>query len=182
MNKWTNIRDTFVKSLRPHPGKSKRKYILHDQMKFLCAIESYGGEQADLPDTPDYNPHPQELNTTVLKEETPTEEEVPVTNTKKRSRRSDKRDDQEQSCSYGPKKRSRKDTPPDDKDDDSSVNEIDFVEVGDIGEQRLMNEDEAFFASLLPTVVKYNEDERLEFRIDILRVMRKIQENRKWKA
>ena len=43
-----------------------------------------------------------------------------------------------------------------------------------------MNEDEAFFASLLPTVVKYNEDERLEFRIEVLNVMKKLKEKRNW--
>lgn len=56
--------------------------------------------------------------------------------------------------------------------------EIDFVEVDT--EHRLMNEDEAFFASLLPTVVKYSEDERLEFRIEVLAVMKKIKDKRKW--
>lgn len=69
--------------------------------------------------------------------------------------------------------------------DDVSVNDqfsaIDFVEVDD-NDPRIMNEDEAFFASLLPTVVKYTEDERLEFRIEVLGVMKKLKEKRTWVA
>lgn len=44
---------------------------------------------------------------------------------------------------------------------------------------RVMNEDEAFFASLLPTIVKYSEDERLEFRIEVLAVMKRINDKRR---
>lgn len=69
--------------------------------------------------------------------------------------------------------------------DDVSINDqysaIDFVEV-DNNDPRIMNEDEAFFASLLPTVVKYTEDERLEFRIEVLGVMKKLKEKRTWIA
>lgn len=66
------------------------------------------------------------------------------------------------------------------KDDDSVNNDINFVEVDESDNPRVMNEDEAFFASLLPTVVRYSEDERLEFRIEVLGVMKKIKDKRKW--
>lgn len=96
--------------------------------------------------------------TTRKKKKTDCNEDVPK---KKKTRKSEKHrkkyENDEESCGTG---------------------EMDFVEVD--AEHRLMNEDEAFFASLLPTVVKYSEDERLEFRIEVLAVMKKINDKRTW--
>lgn len=162
-------------------GKPKRKYLFYDQMKFLIS-ETNGDE-------PEYI---EDVNVPFMKEENESEDEVIVTPTpRKRIKRVENSDDayapRDESCSYthNSKKRSRKreatpeETPSKTKDNDSSATDIDFVEVND-ADQRLMNEDEAFFASLLPTVVKYNEDERLEFRIEVLGVMKRIKESRKW--
>ncbi|RVE53523.1 hypothetical protein evm_001893 [Chilo suppressalis] len=183
LNKWTNIRDTFVKSLRPKMGKPRRKYILHDHLQFLLK----GQENVQYEE--------QEDEVTYLKEENASEEEtVP----RKRSKRIERSDDDDSytpntskiECSQSNKRRSKKKDSVDagaatsNTKAEVSGNEIDFVEVTEINQgadhNRLMNEDEAFFASLLPTVVKYTEDERLEFRIEVLGIMKRIKEARKW--
>ncbi|CAG4962436.1 unnamed protein product [Colias eurytheme] len=115
--KWTNIRDTFMKSLKTRMGRPKKKYIFYEHLKFLLKMT---GE--------DYS------NSEFTAEEAQTYMKV----------------------------------------------EKDKIEESN--DPRIMNEDEAFFASLLPTVVKYSEDERLEFRIEVLSVMRKIKEKRKWSS
>ncbi|KAL0810134.1 hypothetical protein ABMA28_010929 [Loxostege sticticalis] len=144
VNKWTNIRDTFVKTLRTKMGKTKRRYIYHDLLKFLISEVSGG-----------HKDYAEEANVSYMKEENASEEEV-----------------------VQPRKRRKKEAPPE-PPKVYDTNDIDFVEVEE-SDPRLMNEDEAFFASLLPTVVKYNEDERLEFRIEVLNVMKKLKDNRRW--
>lgn len=41
------------------------------------------------------------------------------------------------------------------------------------------NEDEAFFASILPFVSGFNEDEKLEFRLELLQLVQRIRQKRK---
>ncbi|XP_028175760.1 uncharacterized protein LOC114363986 [Ostrinia furnacalis] len=174
VNKWTNIRDTFVKSLRAKMGKSKRRYIYYDLLKFL--ISEIRGEDHEEEE------FVEEVNVPYMKEENPSEGEIEP---RKRSKRLEKSDDsctpvQETSFKeHITRKRSKKKETAEQTKVYESSNDIDFVEVED-SDPRLMNEDEAFFASLLPTVVKYNEDERLEFRIEVLNVMKKLKENRRW--
>ncbi|XP_063542915.1 uncharacterized protein LOC134751436 [Cydia strobilella] len=158
LNKWTNIRDTFVKSLKVKMGKPKKRYLLYKNLSFLLKV-------IDIPE--------EEVNTNFTQESSDESNEVPVSFLK-----------QEQEESYTPRKRKKVDyneeyVVPTKEPEKSYDNGIDFVEVED-NETRVMNEDEAFFASLLPTVVKYSEDERLEFRIEVLGVMKKIKDKRNW--
>ncbi|CAB3242675.1 unnamed protein product [Arctia plantaginis] len=217
LNKWTNIRDTFVKSLKTKMGRPKRRYVLYEHLKFLTKInpEVCGIEQNELGN---------ESNEEVpyLKQETESHlSELQETSyePKKRSKRNDVNDTESNNfCvienSYSQKRKSKRNDFDDlklseycgsessysqrkkskdttfgkkksknestSKDDDSVNDDINFVEVDESDNPRVMNEDEAFFASLLPTVVRYSEDERLEFRIEVLGVMKKIKDKRKW--
>ncbi|CAK1595414.1 unnamed protein product [Parnassius mnemosyne] len=156
LNKWTNIRDTFVKTLKTKMGKPKKKYLLYDHLKFL---------------------------TKVTPEEETTEEynvDVPISFTNVKT-------EEKVKPSYHIRKRTKHinydEEVPDKKSlvrDFDTSNDLDLVGIDETNDPRVMNEDEAFFASLLPTVVKYNEDERLEFRIEVLAVMKRIKDNRKW--
>lgn len=170
-NKWTNVRDTFVKTLKTKPGKPRRKYLLYEQLKFLTKI---------IPeeDLTDYNQD--DLHSTFTKEEEKTERER---TTKKRSKRSN--DDYIPSKLKENEKPSKKLQYEVEIEDFTTKSEdegsdIDLVEIDENEDPRIMNEDEAFFASLLPTIVKYDEDERLQFRIEVLGVMKRIKDNRKW--
>ncbi|KAJ8705232.1 hypothetical protein PYW07_011059 [Mythimna separata] len=216
LHKWTNIRDTFLKSLKTRMGKPKKKYLLYDHLQFLTKV---------LPESE----RPSEINnsnSSFMKQEeldsgfSITAEIAPESSTsfaisnetsfgsKKNVKANDfddaKSTDYASEASYSRKngraKRKNRFIFVDDTDssssrkktkknstinDDVSVNDqlsaIDFVEV-DNNDPRIMNEDEAFFASLLPTVVKYTEDERLEFRIEVLGVMKKLKDKRTWMA
>ncbi|KPJ14681.1 hypothetical protein RR48_04507 [Papilio machaon] len=153
LNKWTNIRDTFVKTLKTRMGKPKKKYLLHEHLKFLTKITPEEHSSLDL-----YNP---DVPISYFKLEK--EEKVKPSYSRKRNK-------QLEECEMIlPKKSSVFD----------ASNDLDFVGVDESNDPRVMNEDEAFFASLLPTVVKYNEDERLEFRMEVLAVMKNIKDKRK---
>lgn len=248
--KWTNIRDTFVKTLKTKLGRPKKKYLLHNHLKFLTKIvpedergTGYTEESATYlkqeiePETSfsGSNAIDKDTSFTVTNEVEP-ETTVNSYRSKKRSKRSDFDDTQStdysiSGVSYGKNRSKRNDFDEakstdycasefsysgkkrkssrlifaEDMDDSRSSiakkktkkgslknvedntndaptndsNDIDFVDIDD-NDPRIMNEDEAFFASLLPTIVKYNEDERLEFRIEVLSVMKKIKEKRIW--
>ncbi|KPI99593.1 hypothetical protein RR46_01282 [Papilio xuthus] len=153
LNKWTNIRDTFVKTLKTRMGKPKKKYLLHEHLKFLTKITPEEHCNLDV-----YN---SDVPISYFKIEK--EEIVKPSYSRKRNKQQDENE------AILPKKSSVFD----------ASNEIDFVGVDETNDPRVMNEDEAFFASLLPTVVKYNEDERLEFRMEVLAVMKNIKDKRK---
>ncbi|CAK1546668.1 unnamed protein product [Leptosia nina] len=145
--KWTNIRDTFVKSLKTRMGRPKKKYIYYDHLKFLLKLTGEKG-------VTDYNDDSTDM----------------------------KIDEQPRKT-----KRRRTEYNTDSSDHEYQANSEDYQNDNDVGiesvvvesnDPRIMNEDEAFFASLLPTVVKYSEDERLEFRIEVLAVMKRIREQR----
>lgn len=85
----------------------------------------------------------------------------------------------EQSPEGEPRRRKRSKKPETMHTEREESPKMDFVEMVDSQDPRIMNEDEAFFASLLPTVVKYSEEERLEFRIDVLAVMKSINQKRR---
>lgn len=154
LNKWTNIRDTFVKTLKTKMGRPRRKYLLYEHLKFLIKVTS-----TDEDFTVDFNT---EDSSSYMK----TERESPKESTshRKKSRKSEYYEEEAK------------------KSKDSDKTEVDYVEVDECNDPRIMNEDEAFFASLLPSVVKYSEDERLEFRIEVLAVMKRIKEKRKWSS
>ncbi|XP_059048351.1 uncharacterized protein LOC131843681 [Achroia grisella] len=181
LNKWTNIRDTFVKSLKTKMGKPKRKYLLYHHLKFLTKVVVTDGECLEPMDD---SSNPANL---YMKQEEPESESVlsRISTSKNDDSDEDYVSAETLSNTHNTRKRSKR---TDYKEEDVFANtrdyepnsSLNFVEVEETNDPRVMNEDEAFFASLLPTVVKYNEDERLEFRIQVLAVMKKIKENRKW--
>ncbi|XP_050555350.1 uncharacterized protein LOC126911578 [Spodoptera frugiperda] len=237
LNKWTNIRDTFNKTLKTRMGKPKKKYVLHDHLEFLKKIipDAANECQRDLSLEPCYMKQEPETSYTITTEIVPeTSTNFTISNvtsfgSKKSTFDADKADDSVSEVSYSSTKRSKRDIDTKstdvsdynsrkgrnkkkssrlvyeddesvssrkksrkssykDTNDDSSVmdsiNDINFVEVDTsfANDPRIMNEDEAFFASLLPTVVKYNENERLEFRLEVLGVMKKLRDKRNWTA
>ncbi|XP_050671788.1 uncharacterized protein LOC126970108 [Leptidea sinapis] len=143
--KWTNIRDTFMKSLKAKLGRPRRKYVFHKYLKFLI-------------DKSDDNIESGEETYCKVEKETPKE--------KKRSKKTREiKKPKVFDCT---------------ESQDSGTDLLNINEIDEVSDPRLMNEDEAFFASLLPTIVKYNEDEKLEFRIEVLNVMRNIKEKKNW--
>lgn len=166
-SKWANVRDAFVRSLKTKTGRPKRKYILYDHLKFLTKVvpEDEGVDYVEDFTIP---------SSYII-------EEIVEKKAKKRTKKEESDDDYSANEDYCIRKRSRKqeyteETPSKSRDQ----TDTEFVAVDETQNSRIMNEDEAFFASLLPSVVKYSEDERLEFRIEVLGVMKRIKESRKW--
>nr|XP_034836970.1 uncharacterized protein LOC117993294 isoform X3 [Maniola hyperantus] len=130
LNKWTNIRDTFVKTLkRSRMGRPRRKYLLYDHVKFLIKVinteEDFNVELS----TDD--------NSAYMKTERESPQEIPTTSTRKRSKKLNY-------CEEEPKRSKEYDK--------YEKMEADFAEIDECNDPRIMNEDEAFFASLLPSV------------------------------
>uniref|UniRef100_A0A2A4JF93 MADF domain-containing protein n=1 Tax=Heliothis virescens TaxID=7102 RepID=A0A2A4JF93_HELVI len=208
LNKWTNIRDTFMKSLKTKMGKYKRKYVFYDHLEFLTELLPEEERQRHKNPEPIMKQEPDSF-TVAAELEPETSTTFTITNVtsygendekttkydsnepdySRKSNRVKRKaprlvyvDDIEENDVQYNKKKSRKSSMKDVSEGGSVNNsyaDIDFVEV-DNNDPRIMNEDEAFFASLLPTVVKYNEEERLEFRIEVLGVMKKLKEKRNW--
>ncbi|XP_039761357.1 uncharacterized protein LOC120634670 [Pararge aegeria] len=164
LNKWTNIRDTFVKTLkRSKMGRPRRKYLLYDHVKFLIKVTNTEEDFKVELSTDDI--------TSYMKTERESPKEIPSTSSRKRSKKLEYSDEEaKRSQEYENYEKYEK----------YEKMEADFAEIDECNDPRIMNEDEAFFASLLPSVVKYSEDERLEFRIEVLAVMKKIKEKRNW--
>ncbi|XP_045507477.1 uncharacterized protein LOC123703495 [Colias croceus] len=158
--KWTNIRDTFTKSLKTRMGRPKKKYIFYEHLKFLLKMTGVDYSNSEFT---------AEEAQTYMKVEKDSPKE---SSSRKRSKKSVYNENASFKSTQSYDKSSREYY--------QSDNEL--IEIEESNDPRIMNEDEAFFASLLPTVVKYSEDERLEFRIEVLSVMRKIKEKRKWSS
>ncbi|XP_041983844.1 uncharacterized protein LOC121736604 [Aricia agestis] len=158
ITKWTNIRDTFVKSLKTRAGKPKRKYVLHKHLKFLLKGTPHENEtEDDTEQTAEDSYAPRYIKT---EESESSEDESP----NKRRKESSEDDSYQKKW----KKESRQKT----------IVEPEISAIDVYNDPRVMNEDEAFFASLLPSVVNYSEDERLEFRLEVLALMKRIKEKR----
>ncbi|XP_053619199.1 uncharacterized protein LOC128680225 [Plodia interpunctella] len=157
--KWTNIRDTFMKTLKTQVGKQKRPYMFHNELTFLKKNFSDG----------EYN---EEGGYIYMKQEVENDAETDDSVVRKKSKIS---------VGLGPKKDSRKRKRNADESFSAKSDDIDYVEHVEIESdpRTVMNEDEAFFASLLPTVVKYDDDDKLDFRLGVLEVMKRIKE-KKW--
>lgn len=161
VTKWTNIKDTFYKSLKTKMGRPKRKYVLHHELKFLLK----GTPQEDIAEedkSEDYNGREEFL----VKEEDSSEEAEKTPHRTKRSKKIK---------TYIKKGAT---TTEDVVENNYSGLTNEFVTCDGANEARLMNEDEAFFASLLPTVVRYTLEERLDFRMEVLNVMKRIHSRR----
>lgn len=171
-SKWANIRDAFVKSIKKK-GKNKKKHYLYNHLKFLLDIipesEIDHEDYTDLID----GTHSE----TLIKEQFDNEEANFI------EQEMTEESEEEVTPVYQPstskRKRVKRETYEPDMRIESPRTDNSNIDFVSIDEHRIMNEDEAFFASLLPSVVRYSEEERLEFRIEVLAVMKRISDKKK---
>lgn len=138
-------------------GKPKRKYVLHEHLTFLLKIASLNDDYSI-----DYSSEDSAVFKTERESSNDTSTDINIdVNVPKKPRKLEYIEEEPL------------------RSNDYDKSDLDYIEMDECNDPRIMNEDEAFFASLLPTVVKYSEDERLEFRIEVLAVMKKIKDQRK---
>lgn len=138
-------------------GKPKRKYVLHEHLTFLLKIASLNDDYSI-----DYSSEDSAIFKTERESSNDTSTDINIdVNVPKKPRKLEYIEEEPL------------------RSNDYDKSDLDYIEMDECNDPRIMNEDEAFFASLLPTVVKYSEDERLEFRIEVLAVMKKIKDQRK---
>nr|XP_053608009.1 uncharacterized protein LOC128673879 [Plodia interpunctella] len=164
--KWTCIRDSFFRKLK-EKLKPKRPFM-REQLHFICKVirkepkKNNAMEQVGVEKSYEYKVLSDNDDDNAVKEKSI--REVPRIN-----EGAIKNADQSSHVS----KNTGTVTPkgiiltPDSSLDDFHVHEEDC------------NEDEAFFASVLPTIEKYNDDDKLNFRMGVLAVMKKIKNRRK---
>ncbi|XP_044759189.1 uncharacterized protein LOC123316933 [Coccinella septempunctata] len=148
-SKWQNIRDAFVRSLRREGDSGfHRKYIYYDDLHFLLKVL-----QKD-----DYLTNMVNMEDAEIKVECdPISLDAPSTS-------------KEVSCqnpiTWSNTKRRR----------------LEFLELETSQkpktESSTLDEDEAFFLSLLPSVKKMSDDEKLDFRMGVLQVIQKVRQKR----
>ena len=156
-DKWRNIRDAFSRSLKKQTGESaKKKYLYHDNLLFLLVIL----EKEETVSS--YNDDSQQEENNIEDENIPQE----IGNTEKEQMQAKRKE-------YLPKSTCRKR-----KIDEVDKALIEALEMTKDPPKPTPNEDESFFASLLLSVTGYSQDEKLQFRIEILQVIQKIKSNR----
>ncbi|CAH1984152.1 unnamed protein product [Acanthoscelides obtectus] len=147
--KWQNIRDSFVKSLKKKSGQATtKKYMYHDNLTFLLKVVQSDDTQSSIDDTQD-NEH------SLLKEtqnEAERESEVQVQLQKNIN-----------PMPAGNRNTSKK--PRLQEDVDKRI--LTALE-------KPPDEDEAFFLSITPSVRKMSEDDKLEFRMNVLQLIKNI--------
>lgn len=148
LNKWTNIRDAFIKSVRHIAGRNRnKKYIFHNHLTFLIPEQT---EESNW-----------SINTDSHYSETEGGSEDTPSHLEQRTKK-------------------RKTNEEETKKVIMFKGDTSYTEIDEYHDPRVMNEDEAFFASLLPSIANYTEEERLEFRIGVLGLMKRIKHGAKW--
>ncbi|CAG5119798.1 unnamed protein product [Candidula unifasciata] len=161
--KWQNIRDSFVKSLKKKSGQAtKKKYLYHDNLTFLLKVVhsddteydnltfSLKVEQSEDTESSIDGPQQEQLNETHGEEEAEAEIEVQAQrNVGARPRES-----------WNPAKKPRL---------QEDINTTDLAAL-----KNTIDEDEAFFISVIPSVRKMSEEDKLDFRINVLKVIQDI--------
>ncbi|KAG5887825.1 hypothetical protein JTB14_022683 [Gonioctena quinquepunctata] len=158
MDKWRNVRDAFRKSLRKSIDETqKRKYIYHDNLQFLLTV-SEKEHPLSMRD-PQEDHSVDAYSEVVVKEEM--EEHEP--------------DEYDQRRASSEESEKRKQT---DKAKLSISNEFDEAVIAVLEKSGYRNEpldeDEAFFKSLLPSVRTMTQDEKLKFRVEVIRSIQNI--------
>ncbi|XP_063370582.1 uncharacterized protein LOC134658841 [Cydia amplana] len=158
MKKWYNIRDSYVKSLKPdYLGRRNRTYIHAELLRFLddCYIEKINTsflikqrrnpedfDELDTEDPERDETEPWEQKVFVTLEEEPAQ---------KRAR-----------TEYSPEQRENK------------TNEEDIISILSNLIQKEEDEDRAFFKSITPSVKKLSENSKFKFRIEVLKLIKNL--------
>lgn len=157
IEKWKNIRDASNKSLKKITGDpAKKKYLYHDNLLFMLSIFQKDNTQSSL--TEDYSLVTEDDSAS---EETQTEDGV-----LSEEQRNDKAME-----GQGIKQRKKKAKTMADTEIDRAL--IKALEKSEPKYELPPDEDELFFKSLLPAVKTLNVDEKLEFRMEVLNVVKK---------
>lgn len=139
MNKWTHIRDSFMRSLKTKSGQgTKKKYIYAESMQFLFKNMAANDPESSIqsvPSTRDYDFEPDETSAS--------NKVVP----KPIKRKKNSNVDQE------------------------IVNAI--RSSSPLRKEQSIDEDHAFLLSLLPTLKKIPEDDKMDFRIEVMQLINK---------
>ncbi|KAF5277504.1 hypothetical protein FQR65_LT03842 [Abscondita terminalis] len=155
--KWQNLRDAFVRSLKKKSGQGvQRKYLYHDQLQFLLKIVSKDETVSSIPETAFDNDSTEDYQNDSLlplHSTPPTSEDNSRELKRRRNSKGNKRDPIEEEIL----KKLRESSPPPD-------------------------EDQAFFQSVIPSVRKMSEDEKMEFRMGVLQLLHKIKQKRQFNS
>lgn len=156
MSKWSNIRDTFIKSLKTKSGQgAKRKYIYSDNLQFLLKTVTPDETDSSIPidfqvDSQD-RPEIQQSSISDLEQPIPS----PSTSTSSQSMKR-----------TGTKR----------------LNTVDAEILKAIqatpAETESVDDDRAFLMSLLPTIKQLNDDEKFDFRIEVMQLLRRFKNRR----
>lgn len=155
--KWRNIKDAFARTIKQKSGQAaKKKYLYHDKLKYLLKnVQKYDNEstiaEIKFDDVLDNNEDIDELELEDEKRTVENEKHIKkLKNTSTQLKRNKKRQ----------------------LHVDSEILRV-------LKEKSQDDEDEAFFKSILPHVKKMNEDDKIDFRIEVLNLVRNFSKAQK---
>lgn len=157
MSKWANIRDTFMKSLKTKSGQgAKKKYIYSDNLQFLLKTVTPAETDSSIQITESQvdsedRPEVQQSSTSHLDQSIPS----PSTSTSTQSRKT------------GTKRLNTVD-----------AEILKALQATNNAESELLDDDRAFLMSLLPTVKQLNGEDRFDFRIEVMQMLRRFKSRR----
>lgn len=163
--KWQNIRDSFTKSLRKKSGDGRKtKYLYHDNLTFLLKVVQPYETQSSLDDS--QNVQQSQVTETELEKEAVTDE----MQVQSHVRQVDSRDSaiaRGKERQNAPKRRRLQ------EDVDKRLLQA---------LQNPPDEDEAFFISITPMVQKMTDEEKLEFRMSVLKLIQNINRQKRYQS
>lgn len=158
MSKWTNIRDTFIKTLKTKSGQpAKKKYIYSDNLQFLLKTVTPDETDSSMPNEYDSESRPesQHSSTSHVEQSIPSPSTSTCTSTQSRSR-----------TGTGTKRLNTVDA------------EILKALQATPAESELVDDDRALLISLLPTIKQLNDDDRFEFKFEVMQLLRRFKNRR----
>lgn len=152
-SKWRNIRDSFVRNNRKKDGR--RDYMYAKQLSFLYNVYSKTGSEEEWSDSEDSNTFKKlTFISTKNDEETWQSDEEPIGNLKRKKV----------------------------KHDSDAIEYVNSIIPDATCSYPNEDEDRSFFESLLPAVRKFNLDQKLEFRSEVICLIKTIRNQKKIKV
>ncbi|CAH2003415.1 unnamed protein product [Acanthoscelides obtectus] len=151
MIKWSNIRDIFIKSLKTKSGQAAKKYIYSDNLQFLLKTATPDETDSSIPTQNDSESLPESQQTS----HSNLDQSIPSPSTSTSTSTMNRRGTKRLNAVY--------------------AEILKAIQANSAeSESELIDDDRAFMISLLPSVKQLNDEDRFDFRIEVMQLLRRF--------